>query len=632
MSQIKKSIQEKPADALFNHISIQTSRNIHLYTFFWFSATIFFFSLQNSSQTLHSLSWLLYTVFLHPLMFRSFPSFLGYAQILYSLAQNCLIKDDFPQGSFLGLEQYFLSLVYIYVLSQDMTCIIVSLGFHIGLQQFLMNDISMSPPQEIPVGEYYGGFSEGLGYTFLMAIFLLLIHRFILNRAYNEFTKSKNQEIDSQHDFFMSVSHELRTPLNGLLGNLQLALDEDLPLHVNTILKSGKSCGELLLYLINDLLDRNKIENGELEVNPRPIDITKSLEEIWGICSEIIKKKDIEGHFKIARNIPHFLNLDCHRLTQILLNLVGNAVKFTDKGLVRVSVKWIENKHQVDEDCFLPYPYDETQEGIFEKDENMYILNRPESAKSFKVLDLKSKNVDSNILLPSSSSKGVLKIIVSDTGCGILDEDISKLFMKYVQLNTDDSKRKIGNGLGLFVTKELCNKMRGEIKAFSKPNKGSTFIVCIPVTTVTTPEATLVEQRKLKANLRPLILEKSKFGTPIFPGFLAKHGISNYVMAKDPMDLLHEFKKKSFLGKRHELVVIDTEGDEMKAIEIAEQIREYEAFHKLEKCCFVIVVDSEKNPLRKICLEMNGKILDSQVLTRPISFTQFSRIISKRFC
>ena len=135
-----------------------------------------------------------------------------------------------------------------------------------------------------------------------------------------------------------------------------------------------------LLHLVNNIVDTGKVEIGELEVNPTPNAIGSLLEKVWGVCAQLIKTKRLNGRMYVKDNLPDMVSVDHHRLMQILLNLVGNAIKFTDTGSILIDVQWLSGEDEVTEESFEPCPFDE--DGLFEKIKAVGILN-----KNFRCLD-----------------------------------------------------------------------------------------------------------------------------------------------------------------------------------------------------------------------------------------------------
>jgi len=270
-----------------------------------------------------------------------------------------------------------------------------------------------------------------------------------LNRRTEELSKARKAAdvaLDQQKTFVYIYSHEMRNPMNSLLGNLDLALmSQQLTPEIREMLNTAKVCGVLLLNLINTVLDAGKLGLGKLEVNPVPARVHDVFQRAWVISHEIISKKGLKSHLKISRQVPLRLLLDSHRLNQVLMNLIGNSIKFTEHGLITVSVNWLEKKQVSDDDCFQPIPYDDEEEGLFEKDYNLYAIKRAsEDVHQSLILTggVKEFRLE-GVLQPTTQSQGVLKIIIKDTGCGMTQQDLSQLFQKFSQVGETVSKRQM---------------------------------------------------------------------------------------------------------------------------------------------------------------------------------------------
>lgn len=247
----------------------------------------------------------------------------------------------------------------------------------------------------------------------------------ISDRKRSEDALMKAKELAESADrlksaFLATMSHELRTPLNSIIGFTGILLKElagplnsEQTKQLNMIQGSGKH----LLDLINDVLDISKIEAGELVVTFDWFDFNKLLNKIISVVRPLAEKKEIELELKISPKIELVFS-DVKRVEQIFLNLVNNAIKFTDSGLVEV-------------DCEI-------------KDDK--IITR-----------------------------------ITDTGIGIKDEDLSKLFKPFSQIDTGTSRNHEGTGLGLSICKKLIDKLNGEISVQSKLGVGSIFTVILPI-------------------------------------------------------------------------------------------------------------------------------------------------------
>lgn len=226
----------------------------------------------------------------------------------------------------------------------------------------------------------------------------------------------------AKSEFLANISHEIRTPMNAILGFSEVLVnkitDPVQKSHLEAILSSGKT----LLALINDILDLSKIEAGKLQIMLEPVQLPAIIEDIQHIFEKKIKEKNLELLIDINTIIPESLMLDEIRIRQILFNLVGNAIKFTEKGQINLKV---ETKFKGDD------TYD-------------------------------------------------LKLVVEDTGIGIPRKQQKHIFGAFEQQDGQDSRKYAGTGLGLNITKKLVETMDGEISVSSRIGKGSKFTIILP--------------------------------------------------------------------------------------------------------------------------------------------------------
>ncbi len=242
-----------------------------------------------------------------------------------------------------------------------------------------------------------------------------------------ELRKARDQAIAAtgeMSDFLSTISHEIRTPLNAVIGMTEILIDSNLTPQQQELAVTIHNSGELLLRLVNDILDLSKIEAKKLAIRSESFSIRAVLEETARIMEASIKAKGLSFQMQIAEDLPDDLHGDSLRLRQILLNLMNNAIKFTDQGFVHVDVTW----------------------------------------------------------KPDSQHRMCLILMVSDSGHGVSPEFLPRLFRSFSQEKglPHHSNQTQGTGLGLAICDRLCQLMGGSIHAESELGKGSRFRVKLP--------------------------------------------------------------------------------------------------------------------------------------------------------
>lgn len=269
-------------------------------------------------------------------------------------------------------------------------------------------------------------------YLWLITLLLLIIEAVFvftpmdrqIRHAFARLTKLKNQALEeaekakraseAKSDFLSSMSHELRTPMNGLFGMIELAID--MPSKSNIYLKKAKSSGRQLLSLINDILDISKIEANKIQIEKVPVDLLQVLDDVVTLQRVFCHKKGLEFHYHKAPSLPPIIEGDVTRISQILHNLLSNAIKFTSSGSVSLHVS-----HTMSGDSLL------------------------------------------------------LTFDVIDTGIGMEEDIIGKIFQKFEQADQTTTRKFGGTGLGLSIAKQLALLMGGDINVHSVVGKGTTF-------------------------------------------------------------------------------------------------------------------------------------------------------------
>ncbi|MGC1471662.1 MAG: ATP-binding protein [Psychroserpens sp.] len=344
-----------------------------------------------------------------------------------------------------------------------------------------------------------------------------------------DITDLKTIEIELQKaskakdEFFSTMSHEIRTPLNAVTGLADILLMEDhLPDQVVN-LKALKYSGEHLLGLIDDLLDFDKINSGEILVNEKVFSLTHFLENIK---SHFVLRTQQKG---IAFNIMHENEIPCNvigdklKLAQVIKNLLSNALKFTSKGSITLKIKSIAN-------------------------------HNGELKLRFKVID---------------------------TGIGIAKESQGNIFESFMQANSETSIKYGGTGLGLSITKKLLNLQGSDLKLKSKEGKGSTFSFTIVYKTtddnsILEPEITKTQIDYSPLNINILVAEDNKMNVLILQRFLEKWKV-NYKIApngKEAIKLLQQSESD------FDLILMDLQMPELNGYETTKIIRNLPDHHK----------------------------------------------------
>jgi len=259
----------------------------------------------------------------------------------------------------------------------------------------------------------------------LLSVILLIVSGLFIFRLRRVSTENSSERefIRNRSKFLANISHEIRTPLSGMLGMVSLVKDTHLSKEQLSLISSIQRSGEWLFQLLNDFLDYSKIDAGQLELEYIDFDLRTMISDVIELMSIQAFNKGLELTSLISAEMPERINSDPTRIRQILLNLLGNAVKFTDKGDVALGISQFENKQ----------------------------------------------------------GEAFLRFDVIDTGVGLNVDDVSLLFKPYQQSSASVSRQYGGTGLGLTIAKQLLDALGGEISAEENAHGGSTFWFCIPL-------------------------------------------------------------------------------------------------------------------------------------------------------
>ncbi|HTI97496.1 MAG TPA: response regulator [Dongiaceae bacterium] len=325
----------------------------------------------------------------------------------------------------------------------------------------------------------------------------------------------------AKSQFLANMSHEIRTPITGVIGMLQLLQRTELDKRQTRYATNALSSAKTLLTVIGDVLDFSKIEAGKMELEIQPFSPAAVMETVVRLFAESAEQKGLELAYRIGLTVPAELLGDSNRIRQILVNLIGNAIKFTSHGEVVVS-------------CQVQEPATDTT---------------------------------------------VLRFEVRDSGCGIAPDKLNIIFDSFVQAESAMNRNYGGTGLGLTISRQLCEMMGGKIHVCSKLDHGSTFFFSVPLrhTPVT---STVAARRPLDLrNLRVLIVDDSETTREICTEFIsAWKGQSDDVPAASLA--LQKLRAAAKAGQPFQVAVLDWKMPGMDGLELARVIRNDAELHQ----------------------------------------------------
>lgn len=326
-------------------------------------------------------------------------------------------------------------------------------------------------------------------------------------------------KLNSQKDHFIAnMSHEIRTPINAVLGFTELLIQLEKEETKEGYLQSVKNAGDKLLFIVNDILDLSKIESGSFQVEQKPFNLEETIKNVFSLLDLKAKGKKIEFIYNIDHEVPLKIVGDKNQLSQILLNLLGNALKFTENGFVKLKISY-------------------------------------------------TKSANQNV-----TKKAHIKFSVSDSGIGIAKDKTKMIFNRFSQEEDDTSANYGGTGLGLNISKLLVEKQGGAITVISEKGKGSEFIFTIPYTYLSNIEGKkldfIIDFEKETRKAKILLCEDNFLNQNLVQAIFTT---TNYELdiAKDG-DLAIKFIEEN----NYDLILLDIQMPKKNGHQVTKEVRE----------------------------------------------------------
>jgi len=391
-----------------------------------------------------------------------------------------------------------------------------------------------------------------LGVTIDMLLFMRILG--LRGKAVQVAMLRAEAEARMKSEFLANMSHEIRTPMNAIIGMSRLALMGDAPPKLRNYLSKILGAGEHLLGLINDVLDHAKMEAGKLAIEAVSFDLDEMLEHLSSVTSVKSEAKGVELIFRVGSGVPQRLVGDPLRLGQVLVNLAGNAVKFTERGEIVVAVEVVE----------------------------------------------------------SAPDRVVLEFSVSDTGIGMTQEQIGRLFQSFTQADSSTTRKYGGTGLGLSISRQLVELMGGRIAATSTQGAGSRFAFTVPLGWVA--DAAGTPHLSSLQHVRALVVDDSASARAALAEMLDTLGVQADTAASGE-ECLAALGEARSAGKPYGIVLMDYLMPELDGVETIRRIRRSSAAGPDAAPPAILMVSACS---RDAVLEQEGELPVEAFLHKPV--------------
>lgn len=392
--------------------------------------------------------------------------------------------------------------------------------------------------------------------TFSALFFLILITGLLIYTVtINKKSKLFEMSYKAKSNMLQQINHEIRTPLNGIVGMSQLALESKTFSELKEYLLHIKFSSDELMFVLNNLITYLQLERKEVESTVSPMNLHSTLEEIFKIYQSKCKQKNLSFSQMVYPGVPQMVSTDEQKLTNIIHNLLNNAVKHTDKGAVKIEVKQSANK----------------------------LVNLRQMA--------------------------TLQVTVTDEGPGLSEKEIKDIFKRQPEISN-----KSGFGIGLKNVKQLVELLNGNLEVISEKGKGSSFIFELEVAVEESIQGHSVASKAKIASFDPskylvLIVEDNQLNQHLLIKILEKNGY-NYQVAENGLEALKKIQEKTF-----DLVLMDIRMPEMDGIETTHHLRTDDTFSTDKNIPIIAVTAHDDAEEKKKCFDVGM----NDYLTKPVN-------------